>query len=86
MRIEVAAEEALQTGVRFEVAVGDAVVLPLAELPEEEGLAGLPRAPQEERLPPEGGLPGDKIGIESSLHAEDGTAKVGLRQEVGRFS
>ncbi len=35
----------------------------LTELAEEEGLAGLPRAPQEQWLPPRGVFPGDKIGI-----------------------
>ena len=39
LRIEVATEEYLETGTRLEVAVGDTIILPFAELPQEgEGL------------------------------------------------
>ena len=52
---------------------------------QEEGLAGLPGASEEQGLTARGGLPGQEIGVEGPFHGRDRTKSVIRRQKFGRI-
>ena len=68
IRIEIAAEEPIQRGVFFEVAVNDPFILTLSEPSEQKRLPGLTRTPQEQGFPPRKRFPCHDVGVEVPFH------------------
>jgi hypothetical protein len=86
VRIEISAKETSKFGILLEVAVDGTLVFVPPELLEKERLARLPGTPKEERLPPGGGPPFQKLLIKIPVHRDEYEPGTNARQVLSEYN